>query len=116
MGVTVLSGPHELAGEFVPQLFSVPYSSLPEVARASDMSGQLERSNWIEPPFRTSLSLGQEVQLQPQTLLLGIGALALGMFLFGMQAQPKIRKARRTSIEKKIDKLKGQLRTLEAKA
>jgi len=30
MGVTVLSGPHVLAGEFVPQLFPVPYSSLSE--------------------------------------------------------------------------------------
>lgn len=63
MGVTVRSGPYTLAGEFVPQLFSVPYSSLsePDVVQL----GQL-------PPCTTSA-------LSDTELFLGVAALGLGL-------------------------------------
>lgn len=56
--------------------------------------------------------LGQ-VEVQPNLLLWGIAALALGMFLAGMKAEPKFRAHRKKHRERRIAGLRHKLKEAE---
>lgn len=58
--------------------------------------------------------MGAVVQVDTNWLLWGIGALALGMFLFGTKSEPKLRAQRESRRSKKISTLKKQIKALEA--
>jgi hypothetical protein len=57
-------------------------------------------------------ALGQ-VEVQPNLLLWGIAALALGMFLAGMKAEPKFRAVRKKRRERKVAGLRRRLKEAE---
>jgi hypothetical protein len=68
---------------------------------------------FYEPPPRQRLgNLG--AQVDTTTLLLGIGALALGMFLFGGKVGPKLRKRRAARLRRRHVALGRRIAELEA--
>jgi hypothetical protein len=58
-------------------------------------------------------NLGQ-LSVDPTTLALGIGALALGMFLFGGKIGPKLRKRKAGKLRQRREALSRQISELEA--
>ncbi len=87
MGVMVRESPYSLSGVYTPAYFPVPQSTL----------------------GRSHLGL----DVSPNLLLWGIGGLALVMFLLGLKAEPKIRRAKKARREKKIAKLRRKIKELE---
>jgi hypothetical protein len=57
---------------------------------------------------------GLGLEIDPKLLLAGIGALFVGAFLLGGREEPKRRKRKQAGIQQKIEKLRSELRALEA--
>jgi hypothetical protein len=62
---------------------------------------------------RGMYGLGQ-LEVDPTILLVGVGALALGMFLFGTKHGPKLRARKAARLRKRHAALGARLRELEA--
>jgi hypothetical protein len=59
--------------------------------------------------------LGQDTfEVDPTLWLWGMGLLLAAAFLFGRKAEPKAGKRKRESVQRKIQKLRTQLKQLES--
>ena len=83
---------------------------------ANRLSGSyvpIEQFPFVVPGQRSFSGLGLE--LDPMTLGLGVGALVLAFYLLGFGTRPKYEAAKRKRRQVQIEKLREQIKALEAK-